>query len=158
MTKDKLNISELETLASLYNSCSMSREDERNLMRVLAGSPVSSPLLDETRALMGLESVRRQSAGRSRGRSRWRQVLGIAATACLISGVGITAFTSGNTERTTCIAYSNGKRITDTREAEKRAMEEYNESVRLIEEMRDLYRKELSESQMIINNCNQNRL
>lgn len=53
-----MTLAELEALAELYFEASLSRADERLLMKVLAESGISSPVLDEARAVMGLELTR----------------------------------------------------------------------------------------------------
>lgn len=58
---EDLTLKELESLANDYFGCRLTRSEEAALARVLARSPLSSPLLDECRLEMGLEATLRHA-------------------------------------------------------------------------------------------------
>ncbi len=125
-----MTLAELEALAELYFEASLSRADERLLMKVLAESGISSPVLDEARAVMGMELTRpekrvdmlkpRRSLVR---RVRvWSSVA--AALVLAVGGVGFIRQKPSLDGEAVYIAYANGKRITDESEARRQALAE----------------------------------
>lgn len=151
-----LTISELEDLSLLWFDCRLSRSDERMLMKVLAESPLSSPLIDETRALMGLESVQKKHM-RSKSRTVFRRlrVWTAAAVVVLVAAVGVTmSLHTPSEESNMYVVYIGGERVTDDELARQMAMARYQESMRMLEETQARCQDRLRQSQEIINQIN----
>lgn len=53
--REKLTKEELEILAQSYLDCTLSRLQEKELEWILLNTPISSPLIDDCRRVMGLE-------------------------------------------------------------------------------------------------------
>ena len=54
MEMENLTLQELEQLSQAYVDCHLSRLQERELELVLISTPISSPVIDEARALMDI--------------------------------------------------------------------------------------------------------
>lgn len=155
-----MTLAELEALAELYFEASLSRADERLLMKVLAESGISSPVLDEARAVMGMELTRpekrvdmlkpRRSLVR---RVRvWSSVA--AALVLAVGGVGFIRQKPSLDGEAVYIAYANGKRITDESEARRQALADYENSMMMMREMQARSECELRRSQEMMNQLN----
>lgn len=156
-----MTLAELEALAELYFEASLSRADERLLMKVLAESGISSPVLDEARAVMGMELThpeKRVDMLKPR-RSLVRRVrvwssVAAAALVLTVGGVGFIRQKSSLDGETVYIAYANGKRITDEDEARRQALADYESSMRMMSELKAQSEIELRKSQEMINRLN----
>lgn len=156
-----MTLAELEALAELYFEASLSRADERLLMKVLAESGISSPVLDEARAVMGLELTRpekrvdmlkpRRSLVR---RVRVWSSVAAAALVLAVGGVGFIRQKPSLDGEAVYIAYANGKRITDESEARRQALAYYENSMMMMREMQARSECELRRSQEMINQLN----
>lgn len=156
-----MTLAELEALAELYFEASLSRADERLLMKVLAESGISSPVLDEARAVMGLELTRpekrvdmlkpRRSLVR---RVRVWSSVAAAALVLAVGGVGFIRQKPSLDGEAVYIAYANGKRITDESEARRQALADYENSMMMMREMQARSECELRRSQEMINQLN----
>lgn len=113
---------ETEQLCRLYLDCALSVQEETELQYVLGKLPYSSPIIDDVRAMMGIQSLMPQMRAPSKRKMRakvWTRPLyiGIAASVALLLGIGIPAIyktsTSGNTGEPLYIAYSDGQRMND---------------------------------------------
>ncbi len=148
-------------MAELYFEASLSRADERLLMKVLAESGISSPVLDEARAVMGLELTRpekrvdmlkpRRSLVR---RVRVWSSVAAAALVLAVGGVGFIRQKPSLDGEAVYIAYANGKRITDESEARRQALADYENSMMMMREMQARSECELRRSQEMINQLN----
>ncbi len=146
-----MTLAELEALAELYFEASLSRADERLLMKVLAESGISSPVLDEARAVMGLELTRPEKRvdmlKPRRSLVRRVRVWSSVAAAALVLAVGGVGFIRQK-------PYANGKRITDESEARRQALADYENSMMMMREMQARSECELRRSQEMINQLN----
>ena len=129
-------------------------------MKVLAESGISSPVLDEARAVMGMELTRpekrvdmlkpRRSLVR---RVRvWSSVA--AALVLAVGGVGFIRQKPSLDGEAVYIAYANGKRITDESEARRQALADYENSMMMMREMQARSECELRRSQEMMNQLN----
>ena len=148
----RLSLDEAEELAQLYMDAMLSRADEKRLMKVL-----SSPLLDETRALMGLELSLRGKSGNTKRRLTFRRIAIWSASAAAILILAV-SFLPGLNENAVsdspeCVAYVNGRRMSD-KEASRIASEAYRESMRELARLQAVRAEQLSESQMMMNQVN----
>lgn len=176
-----LTLAEAEALARLYLDARLTHADEKRLMKVLAQSPLSSPLLDETRALMGLElslAYKHEAAedkiteadgvsaetvteagdtGLRRRRTLRRRVVlwSASAAALLAAAVMVAPHLPGsvNDEEAECIAYVNGQRVSD-KEATRIATQAYLESMQELQQMEAQRDARIRESQQILNHVN----
>lgn len=55
--KDNMTIEQLELLVQAYFDCELNRREEEDLKAVLLFAEAHSPLIDECRLAMGLESI-----------------------------------------------------------------------------------------------------
>lgn len=107
---DILTIQETEQLCHLYMECHLSVLEETELHYVLGKLPYTSPLIDETRRLMGLPYAA-AALNKKHKRRPWIWVTGSAA-AVAITIVISTIFIPAHRDATDCIAYVNGQEIT----------------------------------------------
>lgn len=156
-----ITLAELEALAGLYFESALSRADEKRLMKVLAESEFSSPVLDDARAVMGLELTRPETPVKilkpNRSMARRVRVWSSVAAAALILAVGVVGFVrqqSSISGETVYIAYANGKRITDEDEARRQALADYESSMRMMRELKAQSELELRKSQEMIDRLN----
>lgn len=153
----RLSLDEAEALAQLYMDAMLSRADEKRLMKVLSQSNLSSPLLDETRALMGLELSLGGKSGNTKRRLTFRRIAIWSASAAAILILAV-SFLPGLNENAVsdspeCVAYVNGRRMSD-KEASRIASEAYRESMRELARLQAVRAEQLSESQMMMNQVN----
>lgn len=158
ITDTPLTLSELEELSQLWFECRLSRSDERRLMKILAESQLSSPVIDDARALMGLESARPRKRWRMRGHAHGSRRLNVwmaAASVALVGAVGITlALQTQSSDQDMYVVYVNGKQVEDAEAARQMAEVRYRESMRMIEETEARCNARLMQSQQLINQIN----
>lgn len=109
MNTENITHSQLTELIERYFDCSLSDADEQRLRLIAASSSLSFPALDELRAVMGIRrpAVRRQ-------RLSWRVAGSVAASLALVVTLAFYARSFvPNTGNTVCVAYVNGRCITD---------------------------------------------
>ena len=114
-----LTIEEVELLCRLYHECRLSVLEETELQLLLTHSPFSSPIIDETRALMNIaliSSAQQKPAASpspmakvSKPRHFFRKLClyGSIASVLLIIGVGL-ARSNRVGDHYACISYFNG--------------------------------------------------
>lgn len=113
MKQHKTTLPELLDLVERFFDCSLSEAEERQLRRDIAVTSLSHPAIDEARAVMGLRKPVRRIERRYRNLHR---ILRIAATIAVLLAIGAYLFiapSSGNFGNNKCIAYTNGRCITD---------------------------------------------
>lgn len=157
---DKLTLQETEHLCSLYMDCSLSVLEETELRYFLTQVDYHSPLIDEVRQIMVIDSYishkPRVKAGYSRKIlfRKWPVYLNIAASVAILIGIGLSfrqSSSNGSVEsQSYYIAYADGHRMSDEAarlqiEAEKSTADDF------IKEMTEL---EASKQQMIDNFLN----
>lgn len=142
----KLTIPELEQLCRLYMECCLSVLEEKELELVLSTVPDSTPLLDETRAVMGISA--RVKVPRRRG---WfaRHWIAAAAIAALVAVAVPTLVVNLNSEE--YISYSNGIKL-EPEQAKIHAIEQMKKMDLIIEHMDYI----ILEKQKQYENFNQN--
>ncbi len=116
-----LTQAETEELCQLYLDCKLSVGEETELQYVLGKLPYASPVIDNVRALMGLQSAATlklsPKADRIKRRREWniRWVVGIAASVAILLGVSLKVASNldhSAPDGAVYIAYSNGVRLT----------------------------------------------
>ncbi len=140
--KDNMTIEQLERLAKAYFDCELNRREEEDLKAILLFAEAHSPLIDECRLAMGLESIAsRPQVQVATIRRRFKFSKWIAAAACLaaiaVTGV-IMMMTAGQLQdnsETVITVYANGKQITDSNRAHDIAMSKYNECIALAKKL-----------------------
>lgn len=93
-----------------YFDCALSDAEELQLRHIIAATELSHPSIDEARAVMG---IRRPARRRLRD---LRPFLSIAAAVAFVLTLGIYVLvspSSGSIGKNQCIAYTNGRCITD---------------------------------------------
>ena len=140
--KDNMTIEQLELLVQAYFDCELNRREEEDLKAVLLFAEAHSPLIDECRLAMGLESIAaRPQAHVATVHRRFKFRKWIAAAACLtaVAVTGIVMMTTAgklqDSSETVITVYANGKRITDSDQAHDIAMAKYNECIALAKKL-----------------------
>ena len=140
--KDNMTIEQLERLAQAYFDCKLDRREEEDLKAVLLFAEAHSPLIDECRLAMGLESIAaRPQVQVANVRHQFKFRKWIAAAACLaavaVTGVimMMTAEQLQDNSETVITVYANGKQITDSNRAHDIAMSKYNECIALAKKL-----------------------
>lgn len=120
MNKNNLTLPQLLEAIELYFDCALTDEQEKGLRHEIAMTTYTHPSIDEARAVMGIHAAaanRRQSArGRKHGKfaSRILPAMSIAASlALIITLVVLFMRPTAETTTSTCVAYVNGKMVTD---------------------------------------------
>ncbi|MDE5664602.1 MAG: hypothetical protein K2I31_01530 [Duncaniella sp.] len=125
MKQHDITLPELLELIERFYDCSLSDEEERQLRVAISSTSFSHPSIDEAKALMGFrrpDAATRKNATpvrqsyTPRRRSNIRMTLSIAAALAILLTLGINltdSRTQGNGSDGKCIAYANGKCITD---------------------------------------------
>lgn len=157
---DKLTLQETEQLCRLYVDCRLSVLDEAELRYFLTQADYHSPLIDEVRQIMDIDTYIsdkpfvKTGYGRKPASLKWRLFMGIAASIAIIIVMGLSfrlvSSHSSVESQSYFIAYVDGQRMSDEAarlqiEAEKRSIDEF------IKEMSEL---EASKQQMIDNFIN----
>lgn len=140
--KDNMTIEQLELLVQAYFDCELNRREEEDLKAVLLFAEAHSPLIDECRLAMGLESIAaRPQAHVATVHRRFKFRKWIAAAACLtaVAVTGIVMMTTAgklqDSSETVITVYANGKRLTDIDRAQDIAMSRYNECIALAKKL-----------------------
>lgn len=100
-------------LIDRYFDCSLSDSEELQLRNMIAHTGYHHPAIDEARALMGFKKP--VAAVKSRDtRKLWWPAAGVAAAIAVMATIGFSHFLSPRMAvDSTCIAYINGKKVTD---------------------------------------------
>ncbi len=116
-----LTQAETEELCQLYLDCKLSVGEETELQYVLEKLPYASPVIDNVRALMGIQAAAAlklsPKSDRAKRRREWniRWAVGIAASVAILLGVSLKVasdFDHNSSDDAVYIAYSNGVRLT----------------------------------------------
>lgn len=117
-----LTINELDELCKLYMECGLSVSEEKELEYVLSRIDVTSPAIDQVRALMNIQLLPLSPEPTVTARSRnWRYLCGIAASMAVIISLAVFALRpSGSTlvsddGNVYIAAYSHGKRLSGSK-------------------------------------------
>jgi hypothetical protein len=123
------DIQQLEQLALAYFECSLSRAEEEALKKVLASTAMSSPIINECRAVMGVTAVLRAENKPTRriapavkrfNKKYWLSAA--ASLAILLTAGAILLFSNIRLDQPTtattddgvyAVAYCNGHRLSD---------------------------------------------
>ncbi len=115
MQDDKLTLRETEQLCRQYMDCSLSVLEETELRYFLTQVDYHSPLIDEVRGIMDIDSfisakpVEKVSSRRKRMFGRWPVYAGIAASIAAVIGIGASIMKQESD--TVVIAYAQGRRL-----------------------------------------------
>lgn len=146
----KLTFQETEQLCSLYMDCSLSVVEEIELRYVLSQIDYHSPLIDEVRQVMKIDTYISDNPLINPGRSgnfkfrKWKDYIGIAASIAIIIGIVFfnwESFSNDSVEnKPIYIAYVNGLRLSENEarlkiEASEKAADDF------IQKMSDLEAK-----------------
>lgn len=138
-----MTIEQLEQLAQAYFDCELSRREEDDLRAALLFAEAHSPILDECRLAMGIETIASRgkiSAQAPKKKFYHRYVL-IASAACMAAliCIGMTIFTNDNETikqtDTTVMFYANGTRVADDTRARKLAEEQYQYCMAIVADL-----------------------
>ena len=153
----KLTLQETEQLCRLYMDCSLSVLEENELRYILSQVDYHSPLIDEVRQVMKMDTYISDTPSYSLGKPskisfrKWKVYISIAASIAIIMGIGFfhwESFSNDSIEnKSFYMAYVNGHRLS---EKEARLQIETSEKVAddFIQKMSDL---EAQQQQMIEN-------
>lgn len=150
----RLSHQEIETLCALWLECRLTRAEELDLMKVLADSDASSPMVEETRGLMGLETVRRGKKisfpSRRGKRSAGFRRITMAVAAVFAALLCTTVYISLHNDRSDveCVVYANGEQVKDASLSQQMARADYLESMKFMEEMEEFRRNQLREANL----------
>ena len=122
--KDSDNLAILLNKIELYFDCRLSDEEETALRRELALVSLSHPEIEAAKAVMGFRTIKSSVKAKESGTNRKTKSLfntplkaAAAVAAVILVAVLLTPVTdfmsSGNNRAGECIAYVNGKQITD---------------------------------------------
>ncbi|MDE6230237.1 MAG: hypothetical protein K2M37_01285 [Muribaculaceae bacterium] len=146
----KLTLQETEQLCSLYMDCSLSVVEEIELRYVLSQIDYHSPLIDEVRQVMNIDTYISDNPWINTERSgnfkfhKWKDYIGIAASIAIIIGIVFfnwESFSNDSVEnKPIYIAYVNGLRLSENEarlkiEASEKAADDF------IQKMSDLEAK-----------------
>ncbi|MBO5456265.1 MAG: hypothetical protein J6A20_07095 [Muribaculaceae bacterium] len=130
-----MTLEQIEELVNAYFDCRLSRNEEAELCRLLASSPLHSPDIDSCRLEMGIEAAMRKPR-RSHARIPFRHILSIAASIALVIGICATImFRSTEEMSSSTIVYIAGKKIENYTYAQKLAEQSQAESMAEMREM-----------------------
>lgn len=144
----KLTLQETEQLCKLYMDCRLSVLEEKELQYVLSQMDYHSPLIDEVRALMGLELTvgsRPFVNVNFKKKQLWHKRIvytGIAASLALLFSIGMSFYHNSSSSQISSesyyLAYVGGKRLDDAAakakiEAEMQAAEDFIKEMSLLE-------------------------
>ncbi len=115
-TKEILTIQEIEQLCQAYLDCSLSRQQEKELELVLLCTDYTTPIISETRSLMGLSALMTHPKTNAIIKTKWRlfKYAGIAAcvTTMAISAVYCFMIPQTEVQDHYVYAYVDGKELT----------------------------------------------
>lgn len=153
----KLTLQETEQLCSLYMDCRLSVLEEIELKYVLSQVDYHSPLIDEVRQLMNIDTYISDKPLSIEGSSikfkfrKWKINMSIVASIAIIIGIGVFHWESFSNDaienKSFYIAYVNGKKLSENEarlriEASEKAADDF------IQKMSDLE----AEQQKMIDN------
>lgn len=107
-----MSLSELEMMIEGYFNCTLTELQEQRLKQELATTSLSSPSIDEARAVIGLASVAMEEHRRSMASQRRRHWLAVAASIAIVAVVGV-GLIAHQQQAGTCVAWVNGQHVTD---------------------------------------------
>ncbi|WP_300811581.1 hypothetical protein [uncultured Duncaniella sp.] len=117
MKHNPMPLPQLLEAIELYFDCEMTDAEERQLRLEVGATPHSHPAIDEARAVMGLRRPKQltPSLHHSIGVRQW---MGIAAAIAVIVTLAVTFMRPGHSPagqdlQEKCVAYVNGRCITD---------------------------------------------
>lgn len=117
---NKINTDELLRNIAQYFECMLSDEEEKELRYQLALTDLDDPAVEEAKAVMGFQTIRKlHPANETKANTRWTgfrklgTAISIAASIALIFVVGFSVISSYKVSNSDCMAFVNGKIITD---------------------------------------------
>lgn len=118
MANQLKNINSLHEKIERYFNCVLSDEEEKELILQLSLTKTRDPIIDEAKALLGFRTIKEdllKSNPSSRGfRLPMRKIISVAASIAILLSIGIALDSIyRHNEPDKCVAYINGKKITD---------------------------------------------
>lgn len=144
---EQLTLEQLEALAEAWTDCSLDRDEEKALRKVLAVSDLHSPVLDECRIAMGIETlISRNRPHRYKKTGIW---MSAAASVALIV-VGSLAFSYHLEAREEVVVYVGGQKVTDLKDAREIVNRDMKENKAFIEQtMKEMAAQQDRQQKMI---------
>lgn len=130
-TEEQLTLQQLEALAEAWTDCSLDRNEEKALRKVLAVSKLHSPVLDECRMAMGLETL--MSRNRPRRFLKAGMWMSAAASLALIV-VSSLAFSHHLAAREEVRVFVGGQRVSNPEDAREIVNRDMLETKAFVEE------------------------
>lgn len=117
MKQTSPDINRLHELIDRYFDATATEAEEAELLRGLADPTLTSPRIEEARAVAGFFAVERSHRSRQRIRTpRWPKMAAAIAAAAVCGTALLTLPNHENSEPDRCVAYVGGTEITDSRE------------------------------------------
>lgn len=119
MANQLKNINSLHEKIERYFNCELSDVEEKELILQLSLTKTRDPIIDEAKALLGFRTIKEdllKSNPSSRGfRLPMRKLISVAASIGILLSIGIAldSIYRHNESSDKCVAYINGKKITD---------------------------------------------
>lgn len=153
---DKLTLQETEQLCRLYMDCRLTVLEETELEYLLGKLPYSSPIIDETRMLMGIAAKPKQIHKISHPK-KWRRIVslavGMAASIALFIGVFFSLQDNPQSPDCYIIAYENGHRLSQ-QQAEAAVEASIEKAEALMKNAEAVERAELAKQAYLLNLSN----
>lgn len=144
----------IENLVNRYFAAETSIVEERELRQLLATTKVSSPLIDEARAVMGYVAMSPDSARARNTRHRFHWISAAASVGILLITGGLLFASRKVQTETHYIAYVNSVAITDPESVRMMALETLSKALGADTEMSQTPIKELNSTALIENDIN----
>ena len=155
----KLTLQETEQLCRLYMDCQLTVLEETELEYVLGKLPYTSPVIDETRMLMGI-AVAPQSKSKPAKRRNWRRIInltvGLAASIVLFIGIFVSFQENRQSPDSYIIAYENGHRLSQ-QQAEAAVEASIEKAEALMKNAEAIEKAELAKQAYLLNLSNNSK-
>lgn len=114
-TKD---INSLHEKIERYFNCELSDEEEKQLILQLSMTKTGDPIIDEAKALLGFRTIKegipKSDTSYRAFKIQKRKIISVAASIAILLSIGVAIDSiSRHNESDKCVAYANGKKITD---------------------------------------------
>ena len=152
MKTNDIPLPQLLTLIKKYFDCSLTDAEEACLRIMVATTCYSHPAIDEAKAVMGLRHIAKAGSRKHNARISWVAVTGVAAAvAVAVSLATHFMLPSGlHSVDSTCIAYIDGKRVTDEDAVIRQLQSDMREFGDCALEIRQAVRDEIEEAIPVI--------
>ncbi len=128
---------ELDTLSKAYLECRLSKVQVKELELILSCCDVTSPIIDEARETMGIETVlgcaKLEKISSTTPKRRWAKWWSAAACIAVVALVGVINIVKGYDNDSNIVVFVDGKRLSSEL-AEKKAAETQAMCMAMLEE------------------------